>query len=113
MTLSPYADYIEGAHMLAESARPWSKRADLSSARPSLYRFLKLFSHFAAMRYSSIFKNRWFAVIWAAGILWFAYDVASDSRDAREAEIAENAQGAADLDNQSPEMANMVEQMTR
>ena len=28
------------------------------------------------MKHSSIFKSRWFALIWAAGILWFAYDVA-------------------------------------
>lgn len=28
------------------------------------------------MKTSSVFKSRWFALIWAAGILWFAYDVA-------------------------------------
>ena len=28
------------------------------------------------MKHSSIFKSRWFALLWAAGILWFAYDVA-------------------------------------
>jgi hypothetical protein len=28
------------------------------------------------MRFSTIFKNRWMAVLWAAGILWFAYDFA-------------------------------------
>ena len=31
------------------------------------------------MRHSSIFKSRWFALLWAAGILWMAYDVASGS----------------------------------
>lgn len=25
---------------------------------------------------SKIFRNRWFALIWAGGILWTAYDVA-------------------------------------
>ena len=25
------------------------------------------------MRTSTIFKNRWMALIWAAGIIWFAY----------------------------------------
>lgn len=25
---------------------------------------------------SSVFKNRWMALLWAAGILWFAYDFA-------------------------------------
>jgi hypothetical protein len=29
------------------------------------------------MRTSSIFKSRWMALIWAAGIIWFAYDFAS------------------------------------
>lgn len=28
------------------------------------------------MRTSSIFKSRWMALIWAAGVIWFAYDVA-------------------------------------
>jgi hypothetical protein len=26
------------------------------------------------MRTSTIFKNRWMALLWAAGVLWFAYD---------------------------------------
>lgn len=25
---------------------------------------------------SSVFKNRWMALLWAAGIIWFAYDFA-------------------------------------
>ena len=29
------------------------------------------------MKTSSIFKSRWMALIWAAGIIWFAYDFAS------------------------------------
>ena len=28
------------------------------------------------MRTSSIFKSRWMALLWAAGIIWFAYDFA-------------------------------------
>jgi hypothetical protein len=28
------------------------------------------------MRTSSIFKSRWMALLWAAGIIWFALDVA-------------------------------------
>jgi hypothetical protein len=28
------------------------------------------------MRLSTVFKNRWWALIWAAGIIWFAYDFA-------------------------------------
>ncbi len=26
------------------------------------------------MRTSSVFRSRWLALLWAAGILWFAYD---------------------------------------
>lgn len=33
------------------------------------------------MRTSSIFKSRWMALIWAAGIIWFAYDYAAPSSD--------------------------------
>ena len=28
------------------------------------------------MKHSSIFKSRWMALLWAAGIIWFALDVA-------------------------------------
>jgi hypothetical protein len=28
------------------------------------------------MRFSTIFRNRWMALVWAAGIIWFAYDFA-------------------------------------
>ena len=31
------------------------------------------------MRTSSIFKSRWMAIIWAAGIIWLAYDVAESA----------------------------------
>ena len=33
------------------------------------------------MRHSSIFKSRWMAAVWAAGILWFAYDFAAPNGD--------------------------------
>ena len=33
------------------------------------------------MRMSTIFKSRWMALVWAAGILWFAYDFAAPSDD--------------------------------
>jgi len=29
------------------------------------------------MRMSTVFKSRWWALVWCAGILWTAYDVAS------------------------------------
>jgi len=39
------------------------------------------------MRTSSIFKSRWMALIWAAGIIWFAYDATgSGSQDANTAD---------------------------
>jgi hypothetical protein len=31
------------------------------------------------MKSSTIFKSRWMALIWAAGMIWFAYDVASST----------------------------------
>jgi len=31
------------------------------------------------MKNSTIFKSRWMALIWAAGIIWFAYDFAAPS----------------------------------
>jgi hypothetical protein len=34
------------------------------------------------MRTSSIFKSRWMALLWAAGIIWFAYDFAESTADA-------------------------------
>jgi hypothetical protein len=43
------------------------------------------------MRFSTIFKNRWMALLWAAGILWFAYDVAGSEPQ------APNASGNAEV----------------
>ena len=34
------------------------------------------------MRFSTIFKSRWWALLWAAGIIWAAYDfVAAEPQD--------------------------------
>jgi hypothetical protein len=33
------------------------------------------------MRNSSIFRSRWMALLWAGGILWFAYDFAGPADD--------------------------------
>lgn len=50
------------------------------------------------MRSSTIFKSRWMALIWAAGILWVAYDVAGsepqDSNASANAEQATDVTGA-------------------
>ncbi|MEP7315800.1 MAG: hypothetical protein ABI667_03800 [Sphingomicrobium sp.] len=40
------------------------------------------------MKNSSIFRSRWFALIWAAGILWFALDVAGASEEASDNKVA-------------------------
>ena len=32
------------------------------------------------MRTSTIFKSRWLALLWAAGIIWFAYDFAGSGQ---------------------------------
>ena len=31
------------------------------------------------MRFSTIFKSRWWALVWAAGIIWVAYDFAASA----------------------------------
>ena len=33
------------------------------------------------IKHSWIFKSRWMAVLWAGGILWFAYDFAAPTSD--------------------------------
>jgi hypothetical protein len=45
------------------------------------------------MRTSTIFKSRWMALVWAAGIIWFAYDVAGPSADS----TSTNAEQATDV----------------
>jgi hypothetical protein len=50
------------------------------------------------MRSSTIFKSRWMALIWAAGIIWVAYDVAGsepqDSNASANGEQATDVTGA-------------------
>jgi len=46
------------------------------------------------MRSSTIFKSRWMALIWAAGILWFAYDFVGTQPD--DANASANAGQATD-----------------
>ncbi len=46
------------------------------------------------MKHSTIFKSRWMALLWAAGILWFAYDFAAPSDDASKATNTEQPTGA-------------------
>ena len=53
------------------------------------------------MRTSTIFKNRWWALIWAAGIIWFAYDFAGSAPqgDANSNATADGAGAPASSDN--------------
>ena len=65
------------------------------------------------MRTSSIFKSRWMALVWAAGIIWFAYDFAGPSdepanADANQVEITD-ASGAP----VSPEEAKQLEEAVK
>jgi hypothetical protein len=46
------------------------------------------------MRTSSVFKNRWMALLWAAGIIWFAYDFAGSQQ--QDTNASDNAQQATD-----------------
>lgn len=46
------------------------------------------------MRTSSVFKSRWMALIWAAGILWFAWDVAGSAPQAANTTNADQATDA-------------------
>lgn len=47
------------------------------------------------MKTSSIFKSRWMALIWAAGILWLAWDVAGSAP--QESNTSDNAEQATDV----------------
>jgi hypothetical protein len=31
------------------------------------------------MRTSTVFKSRWMALVWAAGVIWIAYDIAESA----------------------------------
>ena len=50
------------------------------------------------MKTSTVFKSRWMALLWAAGIIWFAYDFAGsqpqDTNATTNAEQATDASGA-------------------
>ena len=62
------------------------------------------------MRHSTIFKNRWWAVLWAAGILYFALDVAGGSDEAAQSNTvtAPDAAGAAMPDDQARQLAQAI-----
>jgi len=63
------------------------------------------------MRHSTIFKSRWMALVWAAGILWFAYDFAqsqpgddNDSANAAQTDATGAAISSADTNKLAAEL---------
>ena len=68
------------------------------------------------MRTSTIFKSRWWALLWAAGFIWFAVDVAGKpSSAATNNESANEAQtdvtGAPVTDDQERKVADALERL--
>ena len=59
---------------------------------------------------ATIFKNRWWAVLWAAGILWVAYDVAgaAPSTDGGNNVVGEDATGAAITTDDAQHLAQAI-----
>jgi hypothetical protein len=49
------------------------------------------------MKMSTVFKSRWMALVWAAGIIWFAYDTANSQPQAS-TNASANAAQATDAD---------------
>jgi hypothetical protein len=64
------------------------------------------------MRTSTVFKSRWMALIWAAGIIWFAYDTASSQPQGdgnnTNAEQATDATGAPVTSDDTNKLANAL-----
>jgi hypothetical protein len=63
------------------------------------------------MKTSTVFKSRWMALIWAAGIIWFAYDFAGSQPQAADA----NAEQPTDVTGApiTPEEQNKAEEVLR
>jgi hypothetical protein len=60
-------------------------------------------------RYSSIFRSRWMALLWAAGILWTAYDFAAPDGD----NAGNNAQASEDMPINSADVAAIQAQLNQ
>jgi hypothetical protein len=61
------------------------------------------------MKHSTIFKSRWMALLWAAGIIWFAYDFAAPDDSSNASANAEQATGATGAPVSSDEEKRLVE----
>jgi hypothetical protein len=61
------------------------------------------------MRTSTIFKNRWMALIWAAGVIWFAYDFAGSAPQADAANnVTTDAAGTAASNDDTNKVAQIL-----
>jgi len=60
------------------------------------------------MRFSTIFKNRWMALVWAAGIVWFAYDFAGSTPQDDGNNVTTDGTGAPVPDQDSNRIANIL-----
>ena len=51
------------------------------------------------IKHSTIFKSRWVAMLWAAGIIWFAYDFAASAPqdDGNNSAASDDANKAAEI----------------
>ncbi len=58
------------------------------------------------MKTSSVFKSRWMALIWAAGIIWFAYDFAGSAPDAESGNKVTNGASADNGDKVAQALGN-------
>jgi hypothetical protein len=65
------------------------------------------------MRTSSIFKSRWMALVWAAGIIWFAYDFAAPPEDQSNANDNQVQISDASGSPVSPEEAKKLEEAVK
>ena len=61
------------------------------------------------MKMSSVFKSRWMALIWAAGIIWFAYDFAGSApQDQAGNNVVTDASGAPVSDQDTNKVAQIL-----
>jgi len=64
-------------------------------------------------RHSSIFRSRWMALLWAAGIVWFAVDVAGAPDDGASNASAADAGGAVLDPGQMKETRKLLQDLGR
>ncbi|MEA3004594.1 MAG: hypothetical protein QOH81_3382 [Sphingomonadales bacterium] len=60
-------------------------------------------------RYQTIFRSRWMALLWAAGICWMAYDFAAPDGDA----AGNNQQMASDMPLNAADVAAIQAQLNQ